>query len=58
MLVVKGRQYTRSALLSASGDPSNHKEAMAVDEANWRPSEIKEIKAHRRNKSFSEVDRS
>ena len=46
------------ALVTALGDPSNHREAMDQDEEGWRPSEIKEIKAHRRNGSFTEIDRS
>lgn len=58
MLVLRKRHYVCAALLTAQGDPSNHKEAMLLDEAKWRPSEAKEIKALRRNESFTEVDRS
>ena len=46
------------ALVATMGDPTNHREAMEMDAEAWRPSEIKELKAHRRNGSFSEIDRS
>ena len=61
MLVMRTKWRSQGyggALLSALGDPTNHREAMSMDEEGWRPSEVKEIKAHRRNETFSEIDRS
>lgn len=42
----------------ASSDPTNHRQAMAIDRVGWSGAELKEIKAHRRNASWTEIDRS
>ena len=58
LLVMKTKMRSQScggALATALGDPNNHREAMAMDEEGWRPSEIKELSAHRRNGTFSET---
>lgn len=60
-VIVKTRPSTPSsysALVSkrASSDPSNHREAMMANEEEWTRAEHKELKAHRQNESWSELD--
>ena len=39
----------RALLAGASGDPSNHNEAMRMIESGWRPAELSEIQNHLTN---------
>jgi hypothetical protein len=53
-----GAQTFRALLAGATGDPSNHNEAMRMNEAGWRPAELAEIQNHLANKSWTEIDAS
>ena len=53
-----GAQHLRALLAGATGDPSNHNEAMRMNEAGWRPAELAEIQNHLTNKSWTEIDAS
>jgi hypothetical protein len=45
------------ALKAKSGpDPRNHREAMTIDESNWRPAELTEIENHLSNGTWTEID--
>ena len=53
-----GNLLFRALLAGASGDPSNHNEAMRMNEKGWRPAELAEIQNHLTNKSWTEIDAS
>ena len=46
----------RAMKAQTSPDPRNHREAMALDEASWRPAELAELENHRTNGSWTEID--
>ena len=55
---VSGDQLLRAFLAGATGDPSNHHEAMRMNESGWRPAELAEIQNHLTNQSWTEIDAS
>ena len=55
-IAADGLSHGRSLKATAGGDPRNHREAMATDEANWRPAETSELENHRSNGTWTEID--
>ena len=55
---ITGATHARALLAGSSRDPSNHNEAMRMNEQGWTAAELSELENHRTNHSWTEIDAS